>query len=177
MPKLQDVLQDHVEELVALGQFSELELFKRERKGSLEFKEGTLPAAIAVVVDSYRRWCGPDWKAMVLRLLETCREAKAKQNHSLVMLLLGEMEQIRWIAAADSELRDFHFSASHAALNAGGAASNAEQVSLDAQLGLRHDVEPITTRWMEPPWWDAVVQSGEDPKDLAMFFVLGGGAP
>lgn len=177
MPSLQEVLAEHVEELVALAQFSELGLFRREsgKKKAPYAAEGPAAAA-AVLVDTYKAFGGAEWKGMVLRLVELHRQAQAEGDYASIWLRVAEMVQARWLEATVQPLAGQTFEPSHAASNAETMAADAERILATQHLGLRHDSVPYVSDYVQPLWWEAVRQSGDDPQKIAIFFVMGGGA-
>ncbi|MBT3218452.1 MAG: hypothetical protein HN348_05125 [Proteobacteria bacterium] len=176
MPTLKEALADHVEELIALAQFSELDLFTR-RPGGKSFETDGAPASVAVIIDAFKDYCGPDWKAMVLRLVETYRQAQAEDDYTMVWLLLYEMVQTRWAATAlQPNMGGSTFKPGHALSNAGAAAAEAERNLTLIELGLGNDRLPISSAYVQPRWWEAVDQSGQNPQQIAMYFVNIGGA-
>jgi len=177
MPSLQQVLAAHQEEVVALAQLSPLGLFRREpgrRKKGAFVGEGA-PAAAAVLVDTYKAYCGEAWKGLVLRLVETWQQADGAGDYALVWIRLAEMVQARWAEAMLQPLAGKTFEPSHAASNVATAAAEAERNLATHHLGLKQDSIPHASDYVQPLWWEAVDQSGEDPQQIAIYLVMGGG--
>lgn len=175
MPTLEEALADHVEELIAVAQFAELGLFQRRPSGKTYEADGA-PASVAVLVDTFKAYCGPDWKAMVLRLVEIYRKAQKEGDYTTVWLFLREMVQTRWAQTmVQPSLGGSRFEPDHAAKNAGLAAGDGERDLATKHLGLHNGFLPRSTRFVTPQWWEALEQSGKDPRHVAIYFVNRGG--
>ena len=173
MPTLEEALKDHLAELIALAQFSELGLFQRTRRSTAEFELRGTPGTLAFAVAELQRSGGPDWKAAVLRLVEKYQESMKGEDFGAIDLIVQELAQIRWLAAAYDPL-PCGFAPDHAFKNAALAAGRGEDDLTARSLGLARDQTPFVTSYLHPPWWPAVAQSGMDPKDLAIFFLKRG---
>ena len=174
MPTLEEALAKHVDELIAIALFAELDLFRRRPSGSSYEADGA-PASVAVLVDTIKAYCGPDWKAMVLRLVETYRNAQEEGDYTSVWLFLREMLQTRWAQTmVQPSLGGRRFAPDHAAKNAGLACSDGERDLATKHLGLRTHFLPRTTTFVQPQWWQALEQSGKDPGHVAIYFVRRG---
>ena len=173
MPTLEEALKDHLAELIALAQFSELGLFQRTRRSTAEFELRGTPGTLAFAVAELQRSGGPDWKAAVLRLVEKYRESMQEGDFGDIELIVQELAQIRWLAAAYEPL-PCGFEPDHVFKNAAIAAGRGEDALTARSLGLTRDQTPFVTSYLHPPWWPAVAQSGMDPKDLAIFFLKRG---